>query len=429
VCPCQVPGLDSAKVSTLQTPDRDTLHTDTLERGRQCVLSSIQTQEGLWLTILSGLSSYWQAALLSLLSTMILSLVCAGLLHTVARPTLLATTLLCPVVLTVVSTGSTARFATSSDYTWLALGILTATLTLSLSLVLIRSYRIIYPAISIIAEAMQDLQLSKTVFSFLLLELLASMFLICLCLTITCLLATSLTLEYRVVDGCLSETCINTATGRMFVSGDTCHYHTFQECSGCPKAQCLYHSMQSSVATSVLHCVNLCCALWCLYTVQALVAMALLPALSTSTAWHCSTRLGSIHTMSRILLYLPYLLMVGLIAIPYLVINQAHQYHSVLSVIIILGVFFISGGPFSIHIVLLDTFLLCFLEDWEKQDKVRNSKNSFKNVAAILGLDSGIVGEDNPISMDIIAEESQSKTMQNVHQESEVLSNNDMIEN
>ena len=99
--------------------------------------------------------------------------------------------------------------------------------------------------------------------------------------------------------------------------------------------------------------------------------------------------------MSRVLLYMARVVMVGLIAIPYLVINQAHQYHSVHSVIIILGVFIISGGPFSIHIVILNTFLLCFLEDWEKQDKVRNSKNSFKNVATILGLNSGIVGVDN----------------------------------
>merc|ERR1719206_205649 len=348
-----------------------------------------------------------------------------------------------------------------TKYSILVFGIITCILAISVSMILLFSFKFITPAVYLIAETMQTIKYSKSIVFLILGELLVSSSLMFLSMLIICLLATSGTPEYRVVNSCPSETCLNTDTNTMFISGDICSPHIFQECTGCPKAQCLFYNYNYPALTYVLQFLVIVAAIFLVNTLQSVVAITLAAkftntektndnignillrtchhhvgtAACQSLLWflcHGKASLGylftavggddfftakqksislfekyhntsvrNIHRVSQIIIFLARILIVGIMAATVLVINYLSYVHSI---IIILIIFLLSSNIFSCHHVAVDSFLLLFVEDWEKQDKVRNTCSD-NNLAEILGLRPEILGVDNTIAMNIIAEE------------------------
>ena len=83
-------------------------------------------------------------------------------------------------------------------------------------------------------------------------------------------MATSGNPEFRVVDACSSETCINPNTQKMFQQNDKCDPSKFAECSGCPRAQCVYFKFKSSDIGVSLQVLSFCGTVWLLTFVQSM---------------------------------------------------------------------------------------------------------------------------------------------------------------
>ena len=83
-----------------------------------------------------------------------------------------------------------------------------------------------------------------------LLQSLVQVLLIICALATASYLATSGPIVNRVVNACSTETCFNNNTGEMFAVHDRCDMGTFGDCSGCPTAQCVYHSIELSYLAS-----------------------------------------------------------------------------------------------------------------------------------------------------------------------------------
>ena len=95
-------------------------------------------------------------------------------------------------------------------------------------------------------------------------------FLIFLLVTVSCLLSTTGSPEYRVVQACQSETCKNNKTEKMFEQNDICEPSSFADCTGCPKAQCVFHQFNPSTLGYFLQVANLVAIVWLLYFVNSL---------------------------------------------------------------------------------------------------------------------------------------------------------------
>merc|ERR1719206_183122 len=162
-----------------------------------------------------------------------------------------------------------------TKYSILVFGIITCILAISVSMILLFSSKLISPALYLITETMQTIKYTKSIVFLILGEFLVSSSLMFLSMLIICLLATSGPPEHRVVDSCPSETCLNTDTNTMFISGDICNPHIFQECTGCPKAQCLFHNYNYSLLTYVLQFLVIVAAIFLVNTLQSVVAIIL----------------------------------------------------------------------------------------------------------------------------------------------------------
>ena len=62
----------------------------------------------------------------------------------------------------------------------------------------------------------------------------------------------------QVVDGCGEENCTVAPGGPAFTTGDACQPETFNNCSSCPAAACVFHRTGPTANTLALQETNLC---------------------------------------------------------------------------------------------------------------------------------------------------------------------------
>ena len=98
------------------------------------------------------------------------------------------------------------------------------------------------------------------------------------------------------------------------------------------------------------------------------------------------------------------------------------SYQSVSFIIIMVGVFIITSGLFSLHGVAVDTLLVCWAGEWENRGQ-GNNVSAPKNMERLFGMSEEMVGVDNPISMDIIEGEWKMKEHSNIHNNATVNEN------
>jgi len=469
-----VQELHQAKVENIKTSEGENITPEILYRGADYVISDITKQ----MQILADVLNNWWAAILCFFFTFLLFIIWSVIINIFTKYVLITTIIISPLLLAGISVSSIVMFVMAKEvnhedeevsrttiirtkYSILVFGIITCILAISVSMILLFSSKLIAPALYLISETMQTIKYTKSIVFLILGEFLVSSSLMFLSVLIICLLATSGAPEHRVVNSCPSETCLNTDTNTMFISGDICSPHIFQECTGCPKAQCLFYNYNYPALTYVLQFLVIVAAIFLVYTLQSVVAITLAAkftntektndnignillrtchhhvgaaacqsllcflchgkaslgylftavggddfftakqkSISLFEKYH-NTSVGNIHRVSQMVIFLAKILIVGIMAATVLVINYLSYLHSI---IIIFIIFILSSNMFSIHHVALDSFLLLFLEDWEKQGKVRKSCSD-NNLPEILGLRAEISGVDNTIAMNIIAEE------------------------
>ena len=121
--------------------------------------------------------------------------------------------------------------------TWLVAGILLATFTLLLTLVLIFLIKRIQIAIELIEEASKAVGEMPSILFFPVFPFLVQLLVILWFLAVGSFLVTSGSKEYKVVDMTATATyCVNNATGQLYQNNEECQPASFR--AGCPDTSC-----------------------------------------------------------------------------------------------------------------------------------------------------------------------------------------------
>ena len=227
---------------------------------------------------LADLTQYWWIVLLALLLAACLSFGWIFLLRFAAAPVIGISIGLCLFLLIGTTAFSFYKYATLAEAgvegikddiflppvvsslsgyyynknTWLGLGIVVGVLTLIILLVLLFLCQRIIIAIHLIEEASKAIGTMMSTLVFPVLPFLLQTMVVLWWMVVASFLATSGNKEYRVVDACSQETCVNPDTGEDFTVGDTCEPETFQNCTSCPESQCVFHKYGPRLADSWL---------------------------------------------------------------------------------------------------------------------------------------------------------------------------------
>ena len=261
----------------IQTSNEQTLDEDNLQEGISYLLKVIDLR-GYGEKFLADLAHYWWIVLLALLLASILSFGWLMLLRLAAAPVIGISIGLCVMLLLATTAFSFYKYATldaagvegveddiflppvvsslSGYYynknTWLGLGIVVGVITLVILFVLLFLCKRIIIAIQLIEEASKAISTMMLTLLFPIGPFLLQVLVILWFLVVASFLATAGDKEYRVVDACSSETCINDDTKLPFTVKDICDPDPFPDCTSCPEAQCVFHKFGPRLSDSWL---------------------------------------------------------------------------------------------------------------------------------------------------------------------------------
>ena len=233
----------------------------------------------------------WRELLIILVLTIVMSLAWTLIISLRVRILLLISIILSIIIILAISVFCIIKYsihqASSSDLVlppvirsitayhiyrtgWLVVGIVLGIIIIGVILGLVLYCKKINLAVLLIQEAREYMTSLK--FLILIPVIISTIILLLLftSVTIASYLATVGTAEFRVVDSCSSETCINIDTGDMFENDDVCDPNIFAGCTGCPRAQCLFHRLAPSLLSYgqafnvlmvfwIISCIRSCC--------------------------------------------------------------------------------------------------------------------------------------------------------------------------
>ena len=276
-------------MNAIKTENLEILNADILLGGVEYVMDSIDTR-GLCEKLLSHLSVYWWIVLLSFLLTFFLSLIWTGMINLAIKPFIWTSIVNCIGILVagflfflnrysellkvrddiflpqVITSMSTYWY---TKHTRLLCAVIIVIVFLIILSYFVHSFALIKDAIKHIEEASTAFGSMKSILFIPILQSLVLSLLVVLFMTVANFLTSSGAPEYRVVDTCSSETCINSATEKMFALNDICDPRTFTDCTGCPRAQCVHHKFVPFILGSWLQVYNCLVMFWLLLFVQS----------------------------------------------------------------------------------------------------------------------------------------------------------------
>eukprot|EP00090_Calanus_glacialis_P041007 TRINITY_DN7188_c0_g1_i2.p1 TRINITY_DN7188_c0_g1~~TRINITY_DN7188_c0_g1_i2.p1 ORF type:complete len:720 (-),score=98.82 TRINITY_DN7188_c0_g1_i2:192-2351(-) len=295
---------NSRMVRSMKTEDGEELNSDSLKGGIEYLMKVIDLR-GYGEKFLSDFAIYWWIVLLALVLAMVLSFGWIVLMRLAAKPVVWTSIVLCMALLVAATVFSFMKYAElraagenaglddiflppvisnlSSYYynktTWLVLGIILASLTVIILLVLIFLFTRIQIAIELLEEASKAVGSMMSVLFFPMGPFLFQGLVILWFAIVASFLATSGNKEYKVVDAASAETCINPATGTMFATNDLCDPATFPtDCITSTDGKtpmCVFHKFGPALSDSWLQIYNFFGLFWLLFFVEALGEMVM----------------------------------------------------------------------------------------------------------------------------------------------------------
>lgn len=263
--------------------------------------------QGLGDRIIHDLSLYWWILFLYILLSFILSLLWVLLLSCCAKPTVWLSVLGSTIGLSLIlAIHSYSRYSaltevtqesddiflttwervvqavTNSSVFWLVLTLAFSTLAVILSLTLgccMQRLRVATEMISEASKAIRDIQYCLLLP---LLPFLLHLLVLAFALTVGIFLLSAREAQYHVISGCDDEDCTG-EDGEVMKSKDTCEPETFNNCTTCPEAACVFHRYGSHTLHLVLQWYNLFAALWAAAFVSAASDLILAGAVA---AWY-----------------------------------------------------------------------------------------------------------------------------------------------
>ena len=251
------------KISGMKNAEEDILNIDSFMNGIGYVMNSIDERRHMEKFLTPILESWW-IILMDILLALMISFAWIFIFNFVPKAILWMSTVLCILLLVAGTVQSFMTYSKTKDKSFpntinrltsfennkivgFVFGIILCTFTLTMFFFSIYCISSIKTVINCISEASNSStnfsrkkdMLYSTIQSVLLILLLS------ISLTVSMFLATTGSPELRVVDSCSSETCHNNHTGRMFSNQDICDEKTFSDCTGCPRAQCVFHKYGS----------------------------------------------------------------------------------------------------------------------------------------------------------------------------------------
>ena len=255
-------NVTTRQVERMQTSDGSNVDSDNLKKGIEYIMKAIDAK-GRLERLMADLASNWWMLVLGLLFAMLVSLGWILLLRLACKPVIWASIVLCLALLVAATTFSWWQYSqlaaagdsageddiflppvvsTLSGYyynktTWLVAGILLATFTLLLTLVLIFLIKRIQIAIELIEEASKAVGEMPSILFFPVFPFLVQLLVILWFLAVGSFLVTSGSKEYKVVDMTATATyCVNNATGQLYQNNEECQPDSFR--AGCPDTSC-----------------------------------------------------------------------------------------------------------------------------------------------------------------------------------------------
>ena len=166
--------------------------------------------------------------------------------------------------------------------TWLGLSCALGVITLVILLILLFLRKRIAIAVKLIEEASRAVGGAFSTLIFPILPFILQSLVILWFLMVASCLATAGEKEFKVVDACPEESCINpdSLTNMPFTHGDKCDPSTFLRCTSCPQAQCVFNKYGPSTLNSWFQLLNFVGVFWLLFFFSALGEMVMAGAFS-----------------------------------------------------------------------------------------------------------------------------------------------------
>jgi len=273
----------------------DTLDINAMTAGVYHVIARIDVHD-YKKKIISFIVLYWWNIIITYLSTIVFSIIFTIIFKYYSSHIIWSALVLTPLLLlykilyifmqinntiilpTIITSMNSFKINNISYY---IVGIILSIIFLILCVFYIYFKKIIKNAIQIISEANKNIKSMTSVILILLIQSICQILLIISALSISTSVVSNSKLQYKVVNSCLSETCINPLTGKMFTSQDICNVHLFADCTGCARAQCVFNQTVNDTLSSLLQCCNL---------LFSIVILLLLKCIITSLLYEVITR-------------------------------------------------------------------------------------------------------------------------------------------
>jgi len=293
-------GRAEDKMKYIKLENGEVLEQEKVLKGIDYVMAIINAR-GHGEKILSNLQVFWWIVLLSFLLALVLSLIWKILINLATKPVIWASIVLSLAILLAGTVSSFIRFSllrtereeiflpsvmtTMTSYwfnknKWGVCGIILSVITIFTLIHLGLLRKQISLSVKLFEEASKAVNSLKSVLLIPCSQSIVQVSLISLALTVASFMTSSGVSVYRVVNSCSSETCINTATKKMFTLNDVCDPGVFAECTGCPRAQCVHHKFESSGLADWLQGFILIATVWLLSFVQSFGDMVMAKVIS-----------------------------------------------------------------------------------------------------------------------------------------------------
>ena len=126
--------------------------------------------------------------------------------------------------------------------------------------------------VNLIIDAIKNIKCIRSALFILSIQSITQTLIILWMILVSTSIASTPKLKYNIVNSCLSETCINPLTGKMFTLYDTCDPLTFGDCTGCARTQCVFNTSVNDTSSSVLQCWNLLCMIVILLHIKCIIS-------------------------------------------------------------------------------------------------------------------------------------------------------------
>ena len=281
---------DIKKMKTIKKNDNgDTLDINAMTEGVYHMIISIDVYD-YKKKILSFIVLYWWNIIITYLSTVVLMIIFTIIFKYFSSHIIWSILILTPILLlygilsifmqmnntislpTIISSMNSFKINNISCH---IVGITLSIVFLALCVLLIYLTRFIKDAIQIISEANESIKSFSTAILILSIQSIVQILVIIWTLSVSISVALNVKLQYKVVNSCLSETCINTLTGKMFTSEDICNVHLFADCTGCPRARCVFNQTINDTLSSVIQCWNLLCMIGIILLIKCITTSLL----------------------------------------------------------------------------------------------------------------------------------------------------------